>query len=589
MAEYYEFPHRQLQVGSIYCGVMDRLTEPSPEDHPYRWQEGAIVYQIYPRSFQDSNDDGIGDLPGIKTRLEYLSELGVNALWLSPFYPSPMADFGYDVADYCNVDPMFGTLDDFRDVLRTAHEKEIKVIVDLVPNHTSDDHPWFKASRQSRNNEYADWYIWRDAKPESEPENPLPPNNWRDALTGGSAWQWEPERQQFYLHSFDVRQPDLNWANRDVHEAMKDIMRFWLDLGVDGFRVDAVYWMGKDTLFRDDSINPEYIEGTDPPYEALAHDKSQGQPQVYAHLSHMAEVLKEPKYRHRPCFMITEAYPPRHNPIADYLTFYACMDPQVAAPFNFEGISLPWEGRSWQRFLQGFHSNLSRFGGESVASYAFGNHDQPRLVSRIGEQAARSAAVMLLTLPGMVFIYYGEEIGMKDSYIPFENVQDPAAKGDPSKGQGRDPQRTPMQWSGNHNAGFTNVGTPWLPIAHDYGKNNVDVQLGQEHSFLALYRRLGQLRNNSESLKHGSIEVLEIEHPDVVGYIRHHSEDDPYLTLMNFSDHEVILAIDIAIKELIISSNPQSKLSSVSRGDRVALLAYEGALLRVDQTNAGDQ
>lgn len=561
---------------------MEQFEQDRPAE-AHRWQEGAIVYHIYPRSFKDTNDDGVGDIKGVTSRLDYLQELGVNAIWVSPFYPSPMADFGYDIADYFDVDPIFGRLEDFKELLAEAHKRDIKLIADLVPNHTSDEHPWFNASRQSRDNEYSNWYVWRDPKPESEPHNPLPPNNWLDALTGGSAWEWVEERKQFYLHSFDVRQPDLNWANRKVHTAIQNIMRYWLDMGVDGFRVDAVYWMGKDTLLRDDSINIEYIDGQDPPYEALSHDRSQGRPQMYAYLSHMAEILKDPRYSGQPRFMITEAYPPRHNPVGDYLTFYACMDPRVAAPFNFEGISLPWEGKAWQRFLSAFHTNLALFGDECVASYAFGNHDQPRLASRIGELAARSAAVMLLTLPGMVFIYYGEEIGMKDVYIPAEQVQDPAAKGDPSKGQGRDPARTPMQWTAGHNAGFTNVGKPWLPIAPDYASRNVESQSEQPKSFLSLYRRLGQLRNTSASLKHGHINMLDIENTNIVGYLRQHSDDVTYLTLVNFSEDEAHLKLDLDIKQLIVSSDPQTKLTDVKKGQTFALKGHEGVLFRVDQ------
>ena len=211
-----------------------------------RWPEGAIVYHIYPRSFQDSNGDGIGDLAGITSRLDYLKSLSVTAIWLSPFYPSPMADFGYDISDYCDVDPIFGTLDDFKGLLAEAKAHDIKIMIDLVPNHTSSEHEWFRASRESADDPKADWYIWRDAIGKDKKGRPFPPNNWRNALTGGSAWQWDETRDQFYLHSFDPRQPDLNWSNAEVREAFKNIMRFWLDLGVDGFRVDAVSYIAKE-------------------------------------------------------------------------------------------------------------------------------------------------------------------------------------------------------------------------------------------------------------------------------------------------------------------------------------------------------
>lgn len=550
------------------------------QQSPHRWFEGAIVYHIYPRSLQDSNNDGIGDIKGITQRLDYFKELGVNALWLSPFYPSPMADFGYDVADYCDVDPIFGTLDDFKELLQNAEKENIKIIIDLVPNHTSDEHEWFKQSRQSRDNDYADWYIWRD--PHTDDNNNLvPPNNWRDALTGGSAWQWDEKRGQYYLHSFDVKQPDLNWSNQHVREAVKDAMRFWLDLGVDGFRVDAVYWMAKDPLMRDDSMSQDYIEGEDPPYEALAHENSRGWPAVYAYLSEMSEVLKEEKYhteKHR--FMVTEAYPERHNPVASYMAFYIGIDPEVAAPFNFEGVSLPWTSVAWHRFLKSFHSTLSHFGPHCVASYAFGNHDQPRLISRIGEDAARSAAVMLLTLPGMAFIYYGEEIGMRDSNIPTEYIQDPAAKGDAKKGQGRDPERTPMQWNGEKNAGFSDADSTWLPVAPDYATYNVEAESKDPGSFLSLYRSLGKLRNESMALRHGPIEVLDIDSSHVVAYVRSDNEGNKILVAINFSSESSPCSIPDYKLEPIVSSNSDSPLEG-SITEKFELLPHEAVVFSV--------
>src|SRR6185312_12642978 len=262
----------------------------------HRWPEGAVVYQIYPRSFYDANGDGIGDISGITVKLDYLKDLGVNAIWLSPFYTSPMADFGYDVADYCDVDPIFGQLSDMDVLLAEAHKRGIKIIVDLVPNHSSDEHKWFHQSRQSREDPYSDWYIWRDPKGHDKQGKPIPPNNWVEHFSGGSAWEWEPSRQQFYLHLFDVKQPDLNWANEEVREAIKSVMRFWLDKGVDGFRVDAVVYMAKDPLFRDEPPNPHYKPGVNHPFEALQHVNIRSWPPLYAYLSEMAAVLKEEKY-----------------------------------------------------------------------------------------------------------------------------------------------------------------------------------------------------------------------------------------------------------------------------------------------------
>ena len=545
--------------------------------HAHRWPEGAIVYHVYLRSLQDSNGDGIGDLPGIVQRLDYIASLGTNAVWLSPFYTSPMVDSGYDIADHCDVDPLFGTLSDFKHLLAEAHGKRLKVIIDLVPNHTSDEHEWFIQSRSSKDNPRASWYIWKDARARQEDGTPIPPNNWRSALTGGSAWEWDETREQFYLHSFDVKQPDLNWGNTAVREAMKDVMRFWLNLGVDGFRVDAVYWMAKDPLFRDDSMSLDFVEDEDPIYEALAHNNSRGKPAVYARLTEMASVLKEEKYQLLKPFMVTEAYPERHNPVAAYMAFYEGTDPTVAAPFNFEGVALPWDASSWHRFLKTFHTTLREFDPKSVASYAFGNHDKPRLVSRLGADAARSAAMMLLTLPGMAFIYYGEELGMQDVAIPPEQVRDPAAQGDP-KHRGREPARTPMQWTDGKNAGFSTADHTWLPVDPAYRQQNVAAQSADPDSFLSLYRTLGSLRNSSPALRYGTIEILETGERDVLAYLRVHKDDNRrYVVLINFSGETVTCRPGFVLRELLFSSNLQTKLAHVAKGE-VKLLPHEAAL-----------
>ena len=550
------------------------MTTPSPFLLPHRgkkqgrWTDGALVYQIYPRSFQDSNGDGIGDLNGITQRMDYLKDMGVTAIWLSPFYPSPMADFGYDVADYCDVDPMFGTIQDFKDMMAEAGKRDIKMMIDLVPNHTSDEHKWFKESSKSsaETNPFRDWYVWRDGvqSPDGS-QRPLPPNNWRDALTGGPAWEWADQRQQYFLHSFDVRQPDLNWSNPAVREAVRAAMRFWLDLGVDGFRVDAVYWMAKDPLLRNDTVNPEYVEGEDLMYHALNHDNSSGWPAVYAYLSEMGDVLKEEKYQDKQRFMVTEAYPEAHNPLKEYLTFYVGMDPEVAAPFNFEGLSMPWEAQSWRKFLKAFHGALGQINPHCVPSYAFANHDKPRLATRLGSAVARSSAILLMTLPGMVFLYYGEELGMKNVHIPPEFVQDPAAKGDPKSGLGRDGERTPMQWNDEHMAGFTSAETAWLPVADDYRTENVASQSQDPNSMLILYMQLGQLRKNSGTLKHGSIRILAIDNLNVLGYVREQVSAvktkstkpacQKYAVFINYSAAPAIFTTDVILRELVVSTH----------------------------------
>jgi alpha-glucosidase len=539
----------------------------------HRWPEGAIVYQIYPRSFYDSNGDGIGDIPGVTQKLDYIKRLGVNVIWLSPFYPSPMADFGYDVADYCDVDPIFGKLSDLEKLIHEAHKLDIRIMADLVPNHTSDEHEWFHLSRQSREDPYSDWYVWRDPKGHDKNGNPIPPNNWIEVLTGGPAWEWEPARQQFYLHSFDVRQPDLNWANPAVRDAIKEAMRFWLDRGIDGFRVDAVHFMAKDPLFRDEPENPDYVEGSGMRYAALQHPYNHAWPQLYAYLSEMASVLKEEKYKSRLRFMVTEAYPDTMNPVEEYLEFYEGVDPTVAAPFNFEGLSLPWKAQPWRKFLTEFHTALTDFSELCVSSYAFGNHDQHRIVSRLGEPAARSAAVLLMTLPGMVFVYNGEEVGMKNGEIPADMIQDPGAKG----GSGRDPERTPLQWNPSKNAGFSTADYTWLPVADNYKTHNIETELKDPDSFLSLYRHLGKLRNETDALHAGGLKVIDAGNLNVLGYERSDGKKT-YTVLLNFTSKAV--AIDLTASELgkfVISSNPKTKLKTDNKA-KLHLQANEAAI-----------
>lgn len=570
----------------LHCNVVDtQHTPPKPQQMPaHRWAEGAVVYQACIRSVQDSNGDGNGDLAGFMQRLGYLRELGVNAIWLSPVYVSPMVDFGYDISDYYAIDPSLGTIDDFRQLLAQAHGLGLKVIMDLVPNHTSNTHIWFQQSRASKDNPYADWYIWKDAHPDFSPDAPQPPNNWIDEFTGNSAWQWDEHRRQFYLHSFDVSQPDLNWTNSEVREAIKAVMRHWLDMGVDGFRIDAVDWLAKDPQFGNEALNPKYVEGVDTRDKALIHNKSRGWPNVYAYVAEMAQVLKEEAYRSSARFMVTEAYPDSHNPVAAYMAFYEGVDPLVAAPFNFEGLLRPWRSSYWCRFVDEFHHALHEHSSLCVASYAFGNHDKPRLVTRLGEPAARSVAVMSLTLPGMIFVYNGDEIGMHDVDIPLAEVLDPAALGDATR-QGRDRQRTPMQWSTDKNAGFSTADKTWLPVSADYAGTNVAVQQNDPHSSLSLYRKLIGLRNHSDALRYGDITVVNCGNPDVLSYIRTKGQER-YLTLINFSDQSVTCHPGFALHKFVVSSDPQTKLAQLaealgSNKVEIELLPHEGVLFEV--------
>jgi alpha-glucosidase len=553
------------------------MTNDHSYSHPtsprYRWPDGAIVYQIYPRSLADANGDGVGDLQGITSKLEYLKSFGVNAIWLSPFYPSPMVDFGYDISDYRSIDPIFGTMDDFKALLAAAHRHGIKVMVDLVVNHTSDKHAWFEESRSSRDNPKADWYIWRNARIDEQTGDRLPPNNWRDALVGDSAWEWDDTRQQYYMHSWHAAQPDLNWANKRVRNAIKDIMRFWLDLGVDGFRADAVDWMAKDPLFRDDPPNPDYDPTKEGRYDELLHTNSKGWPTEYAYLSAMTSVFEEPPYAQEHRFMVAETYQERHNPADAYIAFYGGIDPEVAAPFNFEGLYLDWDAAAWRQFLIAFHGGLHSLNPMSIPSYAFGNHDNPRLATRIGDAAARSAALMQLTLPGMIFVYYGEEIGMHDAQLHPEDMQDVYFRS-------RDPARTPMQWSPDVNAGFSPADRTWLPVASDYQTVNVATESDDMYSFLSLYRTLGRLRNTSGALRYGGLEVLDMQTPDVLGYIRRSDEgEEAYLILVNFSAETARCRLDRPVRQLLLSSDPKTQLGRRDESEgMIELLPNEAAL-----------
>ncbi len=543
------------------------------QPHGHRWQHGSVVYQIYPRSFQDSNGDGVGDLAGIIQRLDYLKELGVSAIWLSPFYPSPMVDFGYDISDYCSVDPLFGTLEVFQNLLAEAHQRNIKVIVDLVANHTSDKHPWFVESRSSRTNPKANWYVWKDPKVDLDTRERHAPNNWRDALVGDSAWEWDETRGQYYLHSWHKAQPDLNWSYKPVRQAVKQIMRFWLDLGVDGFRADAVDWIAKDPLFRDDSPNPDYVEGEDSPYDALAHNNSRGWPTEYAYVAEMTNVFEEEAYRDRHPFVVAETYQERHNPADAYVAFYGGLDPELAAPFNFEGLYLPWIAGDWRRFLRAFHGGLRNISPLCVPSYAFGNHDNPRLVTRLGEEDARSAALLQMTLPGVAYVYYGEEIGMRNVAIPKDRMHDVYY-------HSRDPERTPMQWSSALNAGFSTAKETWLPVGDDYDEHNVEVERHTPHSFYRLYHRLIELRHTRPSLCHGTIQILEVDHPDVLCFVRT-EKDEHSVVLVNFSDQLVSCVPGVPLHELLLSTKLKSKLAHLrkSADGHIELLPHEAALL----------
>lgn len=481
---------------------------------PYLWWQRGIVYQIYPRSFQDSGDDGVGDLPGITQRLDYLRWLGVDAIWISPIYPSPMADFGYDVSNYVDVHPLFGTLEDFDRLLEEAHARGLKVILDFVPNHTSDQHPWFEESRSSRDNPKRDWYIWRDPAPDGGP-----PTNWVSNF-GGPGWTLDEKTGQYYYHAFLPEQPDLNWRNPKVVDAMLGNLRFWLERGVDGFRIDVIWHMIKDDEFRDNPPNPDWSEG-DNPFHRFVPVYTTDRPEVHDVIERMRDLFDQ--YDER--VIIGEIY----LPIEKLVSYYGTDLQGVHLPFNFQLILAEWDARHIDRLIRDYEDALPEGGWPN---WVLGNHDQHRIASRVGRAQARVAAMMLLTLRGTPTLYYGDELGMRDVEIPPDRVRDPFEKNVPGQGHGRDPERTPMQWSDETHAGFTH-GEPWLPIGEDFREVNVETERSDPTSYLALYRALIDLRRGEPALEVGRFQAVEAE-GDVLAYARlARSGESSFLVVLN--------------------------------------------------------
>jgi alpha-glucosidase len=466
------------------------------------WWQSGVIYQIYPLSFADSNGDGKGDLDGIKSRLAYLNWLGVDAIWISPFYPSPLADFGYDVSDYCDVDPTFGTLDQFDALLAEAHARRLRVILDFIPNHTSDQHPWFIEARSSRQSPKRDWYLWHDPAPDGGP-----PNNWLSEF-GGPAWHLDEGTGQYYMHSFLKEQPDLNWRHADVRSAMLGVLRFWLDRGVDGFRVDAIHHLFKDELWRDNPPNPAYRPGM-PPRRQHLRQYTTDLPEVQGAVREMRALLEGRGER----VLIGEAWLPFDRLMAYYGDRLDCFH----LPFNFHLIGTRWDASAIRDLIATYEAALP---AGAWPNWVLGNHDRSRIASRIGPAQARVAAVLLCTLRGTPTLYYGDELGMRDVPIPPHAVHDPYEKNVPGLGLGRDPERTPMQWSARAHAGFSHA-PPWLPLADDFERVNVEEQRHEPASMLSLYRALLGLRRTRSTLSRGSYRAL-APHPHVLGYIREH-------------------------------------------------------------------
>ncbi|MEW5871234.1 MAG: alpha-amylase family glycosyl hydrolase [Chloroflexota bacterium] len=530
------------------------------------WQRG-VIYQIYPRSFKDSTGNGIGDLHGVIEKLDYLNgaphSLGVDAIWLSPIFPSPMADFGYDVADYCDIDPLFGDLATFDRLLAEAHRRDIKIIIDWVPNHTSDQHPWFKEARRSRENPRRDWYIWRDSRPDGSL-----PNNW-GSFFGGPAWTLDPLTGQYYLHQFVKEQPELNWRNPQVQATMLDVLRFWLRRGVDGFRMDVIGLIIKDAELRDNPPDPN-ADPSLPPNDLISrqlHQYNQDQDEVHPVLRRIRAVLDE--FDERPA--IGEVW----EPLPRWVRYYGQRGDELHLPFNFRLMEQPWQAQAMRRSVDELEAILPPF---AWPNYVLGNHDRPRLASRFGGQAqARLAAMLLLTLRGTPTLYYGDELGLPNGMIPPDKIQDPQGK-NLGAGRTRDVARTPMQWNDRPHAGFSSS-EPWLPVFPDYTLRNVASQSEDPTSILNLYRRLLSLRRASPALHGGSYQPLETQ-PDCFVYLRQASDGERQLVALNFAESEQRLALPGASSGEILLSTYLDREGKQSLSD-LRLRPNEGLILRI--------
>lgn len=526
------------------------------------WWKTAVVYQIYPRSFQDSNGDGVGDLGGITSRLDDLAALGVDALWLSPIQTSPMADFGYDISDYRGIDPLFGTLADFDRLVAEAHRRGLRVLLDIVVNHSSDQHPWFLESRSSKTNPKRDWYVWREGKRR--------PNNWQGVF-GGPAWEWDEATGSWYLHSFLKEQPDLNWRNPELRQAVFDDLEFWLKRGVDGFRFDVFNLWFKDPELRNNPLrfwgwkNPR-------PYDWQWHRHDGFHADLHPVLRDLRQLLD--RYE---ATAVGEAYlPDGWNP-ARAATYLGRGD-ELPLAFDFSTITTPWSARALGAALKAWMEAAAE---PNWPCLVFSNHDQVRSVTRYGrglseaesDARARIVAALLLLTRGTPFLYYGEEIGLPEGRLSRSEIRDPVGLRYWPFNKGRDGARTPMAWTAGPQAGFTS-GRPWLPLHGDAATRNVEVQRADPGSLWHWHRRLLELRRAHPVFQTGSWEPADVGHPEVLGFRRTDAQDS-WLVLALCGRRPAPIGLDEAFR-WVHGTHPRDDLSP---GNHV-LAAYEVAILR---------
>jgi alpha-glucosidase len=486
------------------------MASTSHQKAPDAWWRGGVIYQIYPRSFQDSDGDGVGDLRGIVSRLDYIAALGVDGIWLSPVFASPMRDFGYDISDYCAIDPVFGTLDDFDALIARAHALSLKVIVDQVYSHTSDQHPWFLESRSGRNNAKADWYVWADAKADGSV-----PNNWQSVF-GGPSWTWASQRRQYYLHNFLSQQPDLNFHNPEVQTAILAVARFWLDRGVDGFRLDVANAYAHDPALTDNP--PSGVAIAVKPHDMQRHVNDRDQSQALAFAERLRAVLDEAPGR----MSVAELF--SYDPFGAMASYTAPGRYHTGYCFHFLSAEFSAD------YLRDGLERLRAAGPDSWPSLAFSNHDVKRVVSRWGAdrpqpQFAKLLFALLTSLRGTAFVYQGEELGLPQSKVPFERLQDPDGIAFWPADVGRDGCRTPMPWVADAPQGGFSTTEPWLPFEPAHRSLAADVQADDPVSMLSFARRWLAWRRTQPALGAGEMSFIPTP-PDVLGFMRSDGQND---------------------------------------------------------------
>ncbi len=537
------------------------------------WWTTAIVYQCYPQSFQDSNDDGLGDLEGIRSRIDHFHDIGVQAVWLNPIFDSPQKDNGYDISNYTSIYSKYGTLNDFKYLLGDLHDKGIRLLLDFVPNHSSDQHPWFIQSRANRTNSKRDWYVWADGVGDA------PPNNWLSVF-GGSAWTYDDTTRQWYLHQFSIFQPDLNFTNPQVRQAMIDVLRYWLDMGVDGFRVDAVEFLLEDPKLRNESHSLSFnstdcLNNSEPIcYESLVHNLTRNFDGIHDIIKEWKGIINEYSTNDKSILFIGEIY----NNVDTVMRYYGNNGDEFNFPFNFFLLdNTDWTGHGVACTVNKWMDNMPTGG---TANWVLGNHDNPRIASKAGVYLARALTLLLLTLPGVATSYYGDEILMTDVAIPPHQHKDVFTD--------RDPERTPMQWDNTTNAGFTNS-TPWLPLASNYTTVNVKSYQKNDTSILYVYKQLSALRSSRQSLSIGNYTCINATQ-ELLVYIRHapsyESFKETLIVIINFSLQNVTTTIDLKLSDTkILLSTHLDKTGEINLGSPLSLRSGEGLIVMGMQTD----